>query len=125
MRQVVVLAGVRSGLVSATWLAVELRDGFGSQLMVFSGIKKHRTTRIHKLRQSTLTALQGDLFEDARLAVLEGLSSCIPMISFQTFLDYLGPPQPDFDLNATMQSLKLGSDPILISSNQWSKFPRL
>jgi hypothetical protein len=37
-------------------------------------------------------------------------------------LDYLAPPQPDFDLNATMQSLKLGSEPALTSSNQWSMF---
>jgi hypothetical protein len=55
-------------------------------------------------------------------ARLHDLGSCAPMITFQTFLDYLAPPQPDFDLNATMQSLKLGSEPALTSSNQWSMF---
>ena len=44
------------------------------------------------------------------------------MIPFQTFLDYLAPPQPDFDLNATMRSLKLGPGPVFTSSNRWSKF---
>ena len=58
------------------------------------------------------------------MAVLYGLGSCIPMIPFQTFLNYLAPPQPDFDLNATMQSLKLGSEPVLTSSNRWSKFSK-
>ena len=67
---------------------------------------------------------QSDLLEDARLAVLEDLGSCIPMIPFQTFLYHLAPPQPDFDLNATMQSLKLGSEPILTSSNRWSRFAK-
>jgi hypothetical protein len=31
---------------------------------------------------------------------------------------------PDFDLNATMQSLKLGSETVLTSSNRWSKFSK-
>jgi hypothetical protein len=69
---------------------------------------------------------QSDLLEesdeDARLAVLQVLGSWIPIIPFQTFLDHLAPPQPDFDLNSTMQSLKLGSEPVLTSSNRWSKF---
>jgi hypothetical protein len=50
------------------------------------------------------------------------MGSYAPTIPFQTFLDYLAPPQPEFDLNATMQSLKLGSEPVLTSSNRWSKF---
>lgn len=45
------------------------------------------------------------------------------MVPFHTFLDYLAPPQPDFDLNATIQSLKLGSEPVLTSSNRWSNIP--
>ena len=44
------------------------------------------------------------------------------MVPFQHFLQYLAPPQPDFDLNATIQSLKSGSNPVLTSSNRWSKF---
>ena len=58
------------------------------------------------------------------MSVLHGLGPCIPMIPVQAFLDYLSPPQPDFDLNATIQSLKLGSDPVLTSSNRWSRFPK-
>ena len=46
------------------------------------------------------------------------------MIPLQTFLDYLAPPQPDFDLNATIQSLKLGSKPVLTPSNRWSEFAK-
>ena len=65
---------------------------------------------------------QTDLLEHARLAVLHNMGSYAPIIPFQTFLDYLAPPQPEFDLNATMQSLKSGSEPVLTSSNRWSKF---
>jgi hypothetical protein len=51
-------------------------------------------------------AYQSDLLEGARLAVLEDLGSSVPMIPFQTFMDHLAPPQPDFDLDKTMISLK-------------------
>jgi hypothetical protein len=67
---------------------------------------------------------QSDI-EDASLpslAALGHLGSSIPMIPFQTFLNHLAPPQPDFDLDATMESLKSGSQPTLTSSNRWSKF---
>ena len=60
------------------------------------------------------------------MEVLQDLGSCIPMVSFQDFLDYFAPPQPNFDLNATiatLQSLKLGSEPgVLTSEDRWSKF---
>jgi hypothetical protein len=69
-------------------------------------------------------AYQSDLLDDARLTVLEDLGSCIPMIPFRAFLDHLAPPQPDFNLNATMQLLKLGSEPVLTSLNRWTKFPK-
>jgi hypothetical protein len=52
------------------------------------------------------------------------MGSGIPMIPFLTFLDHLAPPQPDFDLNATIQSLKLGAEPVLTSSNRWTKFAK-
>jgi hypothetical protein len=64
---------------------------------------------------------QSDL-EVASLAALDHLGSCIPMIPFQTFLDHLAPPQPDFDLDSTMRSLRSGSELALTSSNRWSKF---
>ncbi len=67
---------------------------------------------------------QSDILGDARLAVLQDVGSYAPMIPFQTFLDYLAPPRPDFDLDATMRSLKLGSEPVLSSSNRWSKFAK-
>jgi len=60
-------------------------------------------------------AYQSDILGDARLAVLRDLGAHAPMIPFQTFLDHLAPPQPEFDLNATMQSLKSGSEPVLTS----------
>ena len=63
-----------------------------------------------------------DLQEDARSA-LRNLGLSIPVITYQTFLDHLAPPQPDFDLDSTIRSLKLGSEPVLTSSNRWSNFP--
>jgi len=69
-------------------------------------------------------AYQSDRLEDARLAVLQDLGSYIPMIPFQTFLNYLAPPQPDFDLYATMQLLKSGSKPVRTSSKRWPKFAK-
>jgi hypothetical protein len=46
------------------------------------------------------------------------------MIPFQTFLNYLAPPQPEFDFKATMQSLKSGPQPSLTPSSRWSKFAK-
>ena len=56
------------------------------------------------------------------MAVLLDLGSYIPMITFMDFLEYLAPPQPNFDLGATMQSLKSGAKPALTPSNRWSMF---
>ena len=58
------------------------------------------------------------------MAVLHDLGSYIPMIPFQAFLDYLAPPQPNFNLNVTIQSLKSGPKPVISLSNQWSDFPK-
>src|ERR1700733_6875399 len=68
---------------------------------------------------------QSDVLEKARMAVLLDLGSYIPMITFQNFLDFLAPPQPEFDLESTMRSLKSGTVPVLTSSNGWSKFPKV
>ena len=65
---------------------------------------------------------QSDALEQARLAVLLDLGLCIPMISFEQFLEYIAPPQPEFDLRTTMQSLKSGRNPTLTHSNRWSSF---
>ena len=67
---------------------------------------------------------QNGLLEDARLAVLEDLGSSIPEITFQTFMDFLAPPQPDFDLNATMKMLKSDSSRILTTSDRWTAFDK-
>ena len=68
---------------------------------------------------------QSGHLEDARLAVLEDLGPGIPEVSYETFLKHLAPQLPGIvDLRATMQSLKLGSDPILTSSDQWAMFPK-
>ena len=58
-----------------------------------------------------------------KMEVLQHLGSHIPMVSFQDFLDYFAPPQPDFDLNAVLRSLKFGSKPVLTFENRSSKFP--
>ena len=50
--------------------------------------------------------LSGNL-ENARLAVLQDLGT-IPHVTFQDFLEFLAPPQPKFDLDLTMESLKRG-----------------
>ena len=68
---------------------------------------------------------QSDRLEEARLAVLQDLGSCIPELSYEIFLKHLAPQlHKIIDLRATMQSLKLGSEPILTSSDQWSKFSK-
>ena len=48
------------------------------------------------------------------MEVLWDLGSCIPMVSFHDFLGYFAPPRPDFDLDATLQSLNLGLSPSFI-----------
>jgi hypothetical protein len=65
---------------------------------------------------------QNDLLEDARLAVLADPGSCIPEIPFQTFMDHLAPPQPEFDIEATMKSLKSSS--ILTALDRWAVFDK-
>jgi hypothetical protein len=67
---------------------------------------------------------QNGSLEQARAAVLLDLGSHIPMVTLEDFLEYLAPPRPDFDLDATIQSLKLGPDPALSRSNRWSKFSK-
>jgi hypothetical protein len=65
---------------------------------------------------------QNDSLESARLAVLDDLGSFIPEIPFQTFMEYLAPPQPDFDIDSTIEWLNSASDPTLTLSNQWTAF---
>lgn len=73
--------------------------------------------------KSVLTnrSYQCDHLEEARVAVLDDLGPSIPMVSFDEFLETLAPPLPNFDLEATIRSLRSGREPVL-NKNQWSKF---
>ena len=61
----------------------------------------------------------------AELRVLEDLGSCIPEIPFQTFLDHLAPPKPDFDIDAPMKSLKSARPSIITASDRWTMFDKV
>ena len=65
---------------------------------------------------------RSDILVEARLAVLRDVGKYVPMISLEKFLKHLIPPRPNFDLEATIRSLKSGSEPALTSSNQWAEF---
>ena len=62
---------------------------------------------------------QSGHLDDARLAVLEDLGLRILQIAPETFIDFLAHPQPDFNIDATMWTLKSNlaviTNPSLIS----------
>jgi hypothetical protein len=64
------------------------------------------------------------LLDDARLAVLEDLGSRVPEITLQSFMDFLAPPQPDFDICATMETLLSDPEGILTASDGWTAFKK-
>jgi hypothetical protein len=64
------------------------------------------------------------LLDDARLAVLKDLGSHIPEITLQSFMDFLAPPQPNFDICATMQTMMSGPEGILTASDGWTTFKK-
>ena len=80
-----------------------------------------RDSPVHVKSGQSIHSDHSDVQEEPRSA-LQDLGLSIPVIPYQTFLDHLAPPQPDFDLDSTIQSLKLGSEPVLTSSNQWTMF---
>ena len=49
---------------------------------------------------------QSGHLDDTRLAVLEDLGLRILQIALETFIDFLAHPQPDFNIDATMWTLK-------------------
>ena len=59
---------------------------------------------------------------EARLAVLRDVGEDIPEISLEKFLKFFAPAKPDFNLHATMRSLKSGTDPVLSPSDRWTDF---
>lgn len=63
---------------------------------------------------------QSGLLGDARFAVLEDLGSSIPEVPLQDFMKFLAPPQPQFNVVAAMNTLKL--DTILSASDRWTAF---
>ena len=54
--------------------------------------------------------------------MLSDLGSKIPQIPYQDFIAHLAPPQPDFDLEATMKALRADPNGIIPSSNRWKVF---
>jgi hypothetical protein len=78
---------------------------------------------VHAKKVHSSRSYQNGLLEDARLAVLEDLGSHIPEITLENFMDFLAPPQPDFDINATMKTLN--SDPaVMTASGRWTAFDK-
>jgi hypothetical protein len=77
---------------------------------------------VHAKKVHTSRSYQSGLLEDARLAVSEDLGSHIPQITRQDFMDFLAPPQPEFDIQATMEILKADPAGILTASGRWKAF---
>jgi hypothetical protein len=78
---------------------------------------------VHAKKIHSSRSYQNGLLEDARLAVLEDLGSRIPEITLENFMGFLAPPQPDFDIDATMKTLS--SDPAVITaSGRWTAFDK-
>ena len=59
--------------------------------------------------------------DNARQTVVDDLGQWIPQIPFKDFLQHLAPPQPDFDVDATINSLRQDPEGIL-PSGWWSGF---
>jgi hypothetical protein len=65
---------------------------------------------------------ESGILDNARLTVLRDLGSNIPEVPFQTFMHFLAPPRPDFDIEATMEMLKSMPGGILTASGRWLAF---
>ncbi|KAF9504560.1 hypothetical protein BS47DRAFT_1401281 [Hydnum rufescens UP504] len=50
------------------------------------------------------------------------LGSSVPQVTLQTFMEFLAPPQPDFDIDTTINALKLMPDGTFSASGQWKTF---
>jgi hypothetical protein len=79
---------------------------------------------VHAKKVHSSHSYQNGLLDDSRLAVLEDLGSRIPEITLQSFMDFLVPPQPDFDIRATMETLKSDPEGILAGSDGWTAFEK-
>ena len=74
---------------------------------------------IHAKRVHHNTFHQSYRTDDARLAVLEDL---IPQVSLQDFIAHLAPPQPHFDLEATIRALEADPEGLLPPNSRWKVF---
>jgi len=77
---------------------------------------------VHGKKVHSSRSYQSGLLDGARLAVLEDLGSRVPEVTLQAFIDYLAPPQPNFDIKGTMERLKLDPAGILPASGRWAAF---
>ena len=77
---------------------------------------------VHAKKVHSSRSYQNDDLEEARLAVLDDLGSAVPKVTFQAFMGFLAPRRPDFDLDATMDTLKSMPDGVLSPSGQWKAF---
>jgi hypothetical protein len=58
----------------------------------------------------------------SKQAVLDDLGQHVPQVTFQDFLDHLAPHQPNFDLEATMETLKRDPEGIIPDTGRRSAF---
>jgi hypothetical protein len=64
------------------------------------------------------------LLQESRSAVLQDLGSTIPQVPLQTFFHFLAPLQPDFDIEGTLETLKLIPRGIPPNSTWWRTFDK-
>ena len=77
---------------------------------------------VHAKTVHSSRSYQNDDLEGARLAVLDDLGSAVPKVTFRAFMDFLAPRRPDFDLEATMNTLKSMPDCVLSPSGRWKAY---
>lgn len=77
---------------------------------------------IYANRVHHISSYQNYRTDDARRAVLEDLGATIPQVSLQDFIAHLAPPQPHFDLEATIEALKADPEGLLPPDSRWKGF---
>ena len=91
-----------------------------SRPLIMATPQTNQETPVHIQSVHTDVSYESGQLENARMAVLDDLGP-IPQITFQDFLKFLAPPQPAFDFDSTMESLK--KDPeVTLPSGRWSLF---
>jgi hypothetical protein len=77
---------------------------------------------VHAKKVHSSRSYQNDQLVDARLVVLEELGPEVPQVTLDTFMDFLAPPKPDFDIEATMDLLN--SRGVFSPSGRWKEFTK-